>query len=107
MSHTINVNRNDGIISTGHGSVNQIYNLNKEDEKTVDINWETLNKEINFLKSNQDLSIEKFAYEAGVAVEKQDKQGLFKVLSKWIPCIADLISSSYYIIEIAKNFSIG
>lgn len=106
MSTTIHVNRNDGIINTGHDSVNQIYNMDLEDPKRDDFNWETLNKEISTLKSNPDLSIKKFAYEAGIEAEKEDKQGMLNVLSKWIPCIADLISSSYYIIEIAKNFGI-
>ncbi len=106
MSNTINVNRNDGIINTGHDSVNQIHNANKEAQKTDDINWETLKKEISILKSQSDLPVKKFAYEAEVPAEKEDKQGILNVLAKWIPCIADLISSSYYIIEIAKNFSI-
>ena len=78
-----------------------------EYQKTDDIKWETLNQEIDVLKSSQDSSIKKFAHEVEEAAEKKDKQGLFKILSKWIPCIADLISSLYYIIEIAKNFRIG
>ena len=107
MSTTINVNRNEkGIINTGSNSVNQVNNINQEYQKADDINWETLNKEINILKSKSDSSIKKFAYEAGEAAQKEDKQGIFNVLSKWIPCIADLISSSYYIIEVAKNFRI-
>ena len=101
----ISVNRNEGIINTGDNSTNQV--TKQEYHKTDDINWETLNKEINILKSNPDSSIKKFAHEVGEAAEKKDKQGIFKVLSKWIPCIADLISSSYYIIEVAKNFKIG
>lgn len=107
MSTSINVNENEGIINTGNNSVNQVYNINKEYQKADDINWETLNKEISILKSNSDSSIKKFAYEAGEVAEKKDKQRIFDVLSKWIPCIADLISSSYYIIEIAKTFRIG
>ena len=107
MSTTINVNKNEGgIINTGSNSINQVNTINQEYQKADDINWETLSKEINNLKSNGDSSIKKFAYEAEEAAQKQDKQGIFNVLSKWIPCIADLISSSYYIIEIAKNFKI-
>lgn len=106
MSTTIYVNRSEGVISTGSNSSNRVYNINKENQKADDINWETLNKEIDILKSNSDLSIQKFANEAGEAAGKKDKQGILNVLSKWIPCIADLISSSYYIIEIAKNFNI-
>lgn len=108
MSTTINVNRNEGgVINTGNNGENLVINMKKEYQKVDDINWETLNKEINILKSNSNLSIKKFAYEAGEAAEKEDKQGIFNILSKWIPCIADLISSSYYIIEIAKELGIG
>ncbi len=106
MSTTINVNGNEGIISTGSRCVNQVYNINREYQIADDINWETLNKEINILKSNSDSSIKKFAYEAGEVAEKGDKQGIFNVFSKWIPCIADLISTSCYIIEIARNLGI-
>ncbi len=107
MNTTINVNRNEGgVINTGNNSNIQVQNVKKTYQKADDINWETLNKEINILKSNPDSSIKKFAHEAGEAAEKEDKQGILNVLSKWIPCIADLISSSYYIIEIAKNFRI-
>ncbi len=106
MTTTINVKgSNEGVINTGDNSTNQV--TKQEYPKTDDINWETLNKEINILKSNPDSSIKKFAHEVGEAAEKKDKQGIFKVLSKWIPCIADFISSSYYIIEIAKNYKIG
>ena len=104
MSTTIHVNRNDGIINTGHDGVNQIYNMNAENQKKDDFDWETLNKEISILKSNPDLSIKKFAYEAGVEAVKEDKQGMLTVLSKWIPCIADLISSSYYITPLYNFF---
>lgn len=108
MSTTINVNRNEGgIINTGSNGNNQVHITKTECQKTNDIKWETLNEEINILKSSSDSSIKKFAYEAAEAAEKKDKQGILNVLSKWIPCIADLISSSYYIIEIAKNFRIG
>lgn len=103
----ISVNRNEGIINTGDNNKNEVQNIKIEYQKADDINWETLNKEINILKSNPDSSIKKFSYEAGEAAEKQDKKRFLDVLSKWIPCIADLISSSYYIIEVAKNFKIG
>lgn len=106
MSTTVHVTRNEGVINTGSNSISQIYNIKKENQKADDINWESLNKEINILKSNPDLSVRKFAKEAGNAAEKKDKHGILCVLSKWIPCIADLISSSYYMIEIAKNFNI-
>lgn len=108
MNTTINVNTNEGgVINTGNGSNIQIKNMKKEYQKADDINWEILNKEINILKLKPDLSIKKFAHEAEEAAEKKNKQGILNVLSKWIPCIADLISSSYYIIEIAKNYGIG
>lgn len=104
MSTTINVNQNEGgIINTGSGSKNQVQNIKNDNQKTDDIKWENLNQEINILKTSPDSSIKKFALEAEASAKKRDKQGLYKVLSKWIPCIADLISSSYYIIEIAKN----
>lgn len=103
MNTTINVNQNDGIINSGNKSKNIIKNINYGNLKTDDIKWETLNQEISALKSSPDSSIKKFAKEAEKAAEKRDKQGLLNILSKWIPCIADLISSSYYIIEIAKT----
>ena len=107
MNTTIHVDKNEGgIINTGNGSTNVIQNNNKS-QNTYDIKWEKLNQEISVLKSSSDSCIKKFAHEAEEAAEKKDKQGLLKILSKWIPCIADLISSSYYIIEIAKNFNIG
>lgn len=71
MSNIINVNRNDGIINTGQDNVNQIYNINKDDQKIDDINWEALNKEISILKLSTDVSIKKFAHEAGVVAEKK------------------------------------
>lgn len=108
MSTKIIVRKNEGgIINTGGNTKNLVVNKKEENQKGHDINWETLNKEIKILKSNPDSSIKKFAHEAGEAAEKKDKQGVLSVLSKWIPCIADLISSSHYIIEIAKNFRIG
>ncbi len=107
MSTTINVKRNEGVINTGECGKNVVINQKKECKATDDINWEALNKEIGILKSSPDSSIRKFAYEAGEVAEKEDRQGVLNVLSKWVPCIADLISSSYYIIEIAKNFGIG
>lgn len=107
MSTTINVENNEGIISTGKCSKNVLINQKKECRAADDINWEALNEEIGILKSNPDSSIKKFAHEAGEAAGKKDRRGVHEVLSKWIPCIADLISSSYYIIEIAKNFGIG
>lgn len=108
MNTTINVNQNEGgIINTGDHTKNWIQIPKNENQKTDDIIWENLNQEINVLKSSPDLSIKKFAFEAEAVAEKKDKPGLYKVLSKWIPCIADLISSSYYIIEIAKNFKLG
>lgn len=104
---TINVNHNEGgIVNTGDYSQNKVQITKNENQKTDDIKWETLNQEINVLKSSPDSSIKKFAHEAEEAAEKKDKQGLLKILSRWIPCIADLISSSYYIIEIAKTFGI-
>lgn len=99
---TINVEKNDGIISTGDMSTNIIQHF----QQPENINWEKLNKEINALKSSSDISIQKFANEAAEVAEEKDKQGIRNVLSKWIPCIVDLISSSYYIIEIAKIFKI-
>lgn len=107
MNTTINLKRNEGVINTGECSKNVVINQKKEYRSTDSINWEALNKEIGILKSSPDSSIKKFANEAGEMAEKEDKQGVREVLSKWIPCIADLISSSYYIIEIAKNFGIG
>lgn len=108
MNTTINVNRNEGgVINTGDNANIHVQNVEEKYQKTDDINWETLNKEINILKSNPDSSIKKFAHEAGEVAEKKDKKGIRDVLSKWIPCIADLISSSYYIIEIAEIFRIG
>lgn len=65
-----------------------------------------LNKEINILKSSTDLSIKKFADEATEPVETKNKKSIFNVLAKWLPCVGNLIESSYYIIEIAKNFGI-
>ena len=44
MSTTIYVNRSEGVISTGSNSSNRVYNINKENQKADDINWETLNK---------------------------------------------------------------
>lgn len=102
MSTTVNVAINDGLISTGEKSLNKLVIHQYQDN----INWEKLNQEINTLKSSPDASIQKFANEAAEAAKKKDKQGICNVLSKWIPCIADLISSSYYLIEIAKNFKI-
>lgn len=108
MSTIIKVEKNErGIISTGDNNINTVQTMEENYQKTDDINWENLKKEINILKSNPDLSIKKFAHEADKAAEKKDKKGIRDVLSKWIPCIADLISSSYYIIEIAKIFRIG
>lgn len=100
MSTTVNVNNNNGIISTGKKSNNVIY------QQPIHINWERLNQEISDLKSNPDGSIQKFANEATEVVEKKDERGIRTILSKWIPCISDLISSSYYILEIAKTFNI-
>lgn len=100
MSTTVNINNNNGIISTGNKSCNVIY------QQLDDINWETINKEINALKSSPDASIQKFANEATEVAKKKDKQGIRNILTKWIPCIADLISSSYYLIEIAQKFNI-
>ncbi|MEY8333911.1 hypothetical protein AALB53_12510 [Lachnospiraceae bacterium 47-T17] len=84
MSTVISVNRNEsGIVSGGDYSVNQVQIM--DDQKEYDINWETLHKEINMLKSNPDSFIKKFACEAGKAAEKKDKQGIISVLSKWLP----------------------
>lgn len=107
MNTTICVNQNEGIINTGHHNTNVVNKTIYENQKTDDIKWESLNQEISVLKSSSDVSIKKFAHEVEGAAAKKDKQGVLKVLSKWIPCIADLISSSYYIIEIAKHFKIG
>lgn len=100
MSTTVNVNNNNGIISTGKKNHNVIY------QQSDNINWEKLNQEIDALKASSDASIKKFANEAAEVADKKDKQGIRTVLSRWIPCIADLISSSYYILEIAKSFKI-
>lgn len=100
---TINVSKNDGIISIGDMNTNIIQYIQQSDN----INWEKLNQEIDTLKASPDASIKKFANEAAEVAGKKDKQGISAVLSRWIPCIADLISSSYYILEIAKNFKIG
>lgn len=61
--YNITVENNEGIVSTGKGSYNEqeikiIY------QKSDDINWEALRKEINILKSSSDPSIKKFADEA-------------------------------------------
>lgn len=101
MSTTVNVNNNNGIISTGKKSHNVVY------QQPDNINWEKLNQEIDTLKTSTDASIKKFANEAAKVAGKKDKQGIRTVLSRWLPCIADLISSSYYILEIAKSFKIG
>lgn len=102
-NETIYVGKNDGIISTGDMSTNTIHHI----QQPNNINWEKLNQEIDTLKASPDASIQKFANEAAEVAGKKDKQGIRNVLSKWIPCIADLISSSYYILEIAKSFKIG
>lgn len=101
-NETINVDKNDGIISIGDMDINIIQHIQQPDN----INWAKLNQEINTLKACSDASIQKFANEAAEEVGKKDNKGIRNVLSKWIPCIADLISSSYYILEIAKNFNI-
>lgn len=101
-NETINVTKNDGIISIGDMNTNIIQHIKQPDN----INWEKLNQELNTLKASPDVSIHKFANEAAEAAKKKDKQGIRNILSKWIPCIADLISSSYYILEIAENFKI-
>lgn len=101
---TINMTVNNGILSTGEKSINIYKNKNLENQNTDDINWEILNKEISTLKSNSELAIKIFAQQVEEVAEKKDKQGLFKILKDWIPNITNLISSSYYIIEIAKNF---
>ena len=102
MSTTINVTNNDGIISTGKNSNNIIASPNQEY-----IRWEKLSKEISDLQSSADASIRKFADEAAGVAQKEDKAGILDVFRKWLPCIGGLIESSYYIIEIAKNFNIG
>lgn len=105
MSSTIFINHNEGIISTGEKS----HNVQKRKEvyiKSNDIDWEAISKEINILKLSSDLSIKKFADEATEAVETKNKKGILNVLTKWIPCVGSLIESSYYIIEMAKNFGI-
>ncbi len=107
MTTMIHVNRNEGgIINTGSNTNNEVINIKKEYSKTEEIKWDVLNSEINKLKSNRDASIKKFAHEAENAAHKKDKKEIFNVLSKWIPCISDLISSSYYIMELAKGFNI-
>lgn len=107
MTTTIHVSRNEGgIINTGSNNNNEVINVKKEYQKAEEIKWDVLNGEINVLKSNRDASIKKFAHEAETAANKKDKKGIFNVLSKWIPCISDLISSSYYIMELAKGFHI-
>ena len=102
MKNETNVGINDGFISIGDSNTNIMQNI----QHPIDINWETLNKEISALKLSTDASIQKFANEASEVAKKKDKQGIRSVLSKWIPCIADLISSSYYILEIAKAFNV-
>lgn len=101
-NETIVVDKNDGIISTGDMSTNILHHTQQPDN----INWERLSQEIDTLKTSSDASIKKFANEAAEVSGKKDKQGIRNVLSKWIPCIADLIASSYYILEIAKTFNI-
>lgn len=98
-NETINVGKNDGIISIGDMNTNTI-------QQPDNIDWEKLNQEINALKACSDASIQKFANEAAEEAGKKDNKGIRNVLSKWIPCIADLISSSYYILEITKTFNI-
>lgn len=100
MSTKIILGKNEGgIVNTGDNTKNIIVNGSE-------INWDALNEEIKILKSSPDSSVKKFAYEVETVTKKEDKQGLLKILSNWIPCIADLISSSYYIIEIAKKLGI-
>lgn len=105
MNSTIHVEHNDGIVSIGKKSLN-VQKKNIVYQKSNDINWEDLNKEINILKSSSDLSIRKFADEATEPVETKNKKSILNVLAKWLPCVGNLIESSYYIIEIAKNFGI-
>lgn len=101
-NETINVGKNDGIISIGDMNTNIIQYIQQPDN----INWERLSQEIKALKSSPDASIQKFADEAAEEAVKKDCVGIRNVLLKWIPCIAELISSSYYILEIAKTFNI-
>lgn len=105
MSLIIHVENNEGIVSTGEKSHN-VQKKNIVYQKSNDIDWEALNKEINVLKSSSDLSIKKFADEAREPVETKNKKSILNVLTKWLPCIGNLIESSYYIIEIARNFGI-
>lgn len=99
------VENNDGVISTGTGSINFQQVINSS--KTIDdIKWDALISEMNTLKTSTDLSIKKFTDEASEAVNNKDKKKVLNILSKWLPCIGTLIESSYYIIELAKNFNI-
>lgn len=105
MNSIIHVDNNDGVISTGEKSHNVIRNKIIY-QKSDDIDWEILSKEINNLKSSSDLSIKKFADEAAESVKTKNKKSILNVIAKWLPCIGSLLESSYYIIEIAKNFGI-
>lgn len=105
MNSIIHVEHNEGIVSTGEKSQN-VQKKNIVYQKNNDIDWEVLNKEINILKSSTDLSIKKFADEVAEPVETKNKKSILHVLAKWLPCVGNLIESSYYIIEIAKNFGI-
>lgn len=104
MGTTNNFTNNDGIISLGDKNHNELHK--KIYYKKDEIQWEILHKEIDSLKSNSDPSVKKFVDEASYAVQKKDKQGFLRILKEWLPHIGNFIESSYYIIEIAKNFGI-
>lgn len=95
------MHNNQGIVNTGDQNRNEL--VVKE---IMEIEWDKLNNEISTLKLSPDSSIKNFAHEAGEVAEKKDKQELRKTLAKWIPSISHLISSSYYILEIAKIFGL-
>ena len=101
----ININQNTGIVSTGEGSHNEQV-IETVYQKSDDINWEALRKEISNLKTSSNPSIKEFADEAIEPAENENKKGIRNVLIKWFPHIGSLIESSYYIIEMAKNFGI-
>ncbi len=98
----IKVEHNTGIISTGSGAHNTVVNITGME----DMDWNKLADEVAALKANSDASIKKFANEAVEPIKKKDTGGIKNWLLKWIPCIGELLESSYYILEIAARFGI-
>lgn len=98
----INVQQNDGIISTGGYAENKIVHNAADSGKQFD--WNKLEQELHALSSSSDASVKQFALEAEEAVEAKNMGNVKACLSKWLPCIGRLIETSYYILEIADKF---